>query len=130
MTSSVNLGLELHDSWLESVEVRGLTLLVPLRPAYVYEINAESGEVIGRCMQVDVLLEFDGGVIDGDLGDSPDPILDGSFDVASELIPSLIPVPFKSAGAVTLKLNMWPDYREITISANGLTIRLDGEPHL
>jgi hypothetical protein len=104
--------------------------LIALRPAYVYEINAESGDVIGRCMSVDVIFEFDGGAIDGPLRDLPDPILDHSLSVASEVINDLIPVPYNAASRVTLKLFMWPDYREITITARGLSIRLAGEPRL
>ncbi len=130
MISKPNFGLELHDSFLDSVEVAGKTCRISLRPAYVYEINAELGDVIGPCMEVDVLFESGCGAVDGALGDLPDPVLDGSLHIASEPTPSLIPVPFSSASAVTLKLFMWPDYREIRFSANGLTIRLDGEPRL
>jgi hypothetical protein len=81
-------------------------------------------------MSVDLIFEFDCGAVDGSLGDLPDPILEGSLSVASEAVTDLIPVPFKSASNVTLKLFMWPDFREIIISARGLSIRLDGEPRL
>jgi hypothetical protein len=125
-----NLGLELHDSSLDSVEFAGQTCLIALRPAYAYEINAESGDVIGHCMAVDVVFEFDRGAVDGALGDLPDPILDGSLIIGTERLQSLIPVPFESRDAVTMRLYMWPDYREIVISAIGLMIRFDGVPRL
>lgn len=79
-------------------------------------------------MAVDAVFEFDRGEVEGALGDLPDPILDGSLTVGSDLLESLIPAPFESRAAVTMRLFMWPDYREIVISAQGLTIHLDGVP--
>jgi hypothetical protein len=130
MISKGNLGLELHDSSLDSVEFAGQTCLIAMRPAYAYEIDAESGNVIGPCVVVDVVFEFDRGAVDGALGVLPDPILDGSLMVGSELLENLIPVPFECRDAVTMRLLMWPDDREIVVSARGLVIRLDGVPRL
>jgi hypothetical protein len=127
MISPTNLGLELHDSVLHSVMQVGQTCRIALRPAYLYEVNAASGEV-GTCMRQDAVLEFDHGSVDGSLGDLPDPILDGSLSVGSKLIEDLIPAPFEAKESVTLKLFLWPDYREIVISAQGLTVRLEGVP--
>jgi hypothetical protein len=81
-------------------------------------------------MIVDASLEFDHATVDGVLGDLPDPILDGSLSVGRELIENLIPALFESSDAVTMRLFMWPDYREIVVSARGLTVRFDGVPRL
>lgn len=120
-------GLEFHDSWLESVRRIWETCLIAFRPSYVYEIDAKSGE-IGPCMTVDAKFEFDHGSVNGVLGELPCPILDGSLYVESELIEDLIPVPFDSKGAITMKLFMWPDYRKIVIDAQGLRVQLEGVP--
>ena len=121
--------MELHDSSLDSVVLDGQACLIALRPAYVYEVNVESGE-LGPCMIVDALLEFDHATVNGVLGNLPDPILDGSLNVGSQLIENMIPAPFESRDAVTMRLFMWPDYREIVVSARGLTVRFDGVPVL
>jgi hypothetical protein len=115
MASQKNFGLEFHDSLVDSVSQVGQTCLIALRPAYVYEVDVESGE-LGPCMTVDAVFEFDHGSVDGVVGDLPNPILKGSLIVGSELIDYLIPAPFDSKDAVTMKLFMWPDYREINIS--------------
>jgi hypothetical protein len=129
MASQNSFGLELHDSAFDSVVHVEQTCLIALRPAYVYEVDGESGE-LGPCMTVNILFEFDHGCVDGVLGDLPNPILDGSLSVDAQLIEGLIPVPFDGQGAVSMKLFMWPDYREIAISARGLKARLDGVPRL
>lgn len=128
MIDKSDFSLELHDSRLDSVVQAGQVCLIALRPAYVYEVDAESRE-LGPCMIVDALLEFENAAVNGDLGDLPDPILDGSLSVGSDLLENLIPAPFESSTAVTMRLFMWPDYREIAISAQRLSIRLDGVPH-
>jgi len=120
-------GLEFHDSWLELVDQIEETCLIAFRPSYVYELKGESGE-IGPCMIVDTKFEFEHCSVEGDLGDLPCPILDGSLCIDSELIKGLIPVPFDGKGAITMKLFLWPDYREIVIAARGLRVRLEGVP--
>jgi hypothetical protein len=124
-----SFSLEFHDSLLGSLIQTGEACLIELRPAYVYEINVDSDE-LGPCMIVDASLEFDHATVDGVLGDLPDPILDGSLSVGRELIENLIPALFESSDAVTMRLFMWPDYREIVVSARGLTVRFDGVPRL
>jgi hypothetical protein len=121
--------VELHDSVLHSVTQVGHMCLIALRPAYLYEVNVASGEA-GTCMRQDAVLELGYGSVDGSLGDLPDPILDGSLIIGSNLIENLIPVPFEGTEAIKLRLFMWPDYREIVISARGLTVRLEGVPSL
>ena len=123
------LGLELNDARLNSVDIAGGTCRITFRPAYLHELDVESGDTVGPCMEVDVEFIFDCGAIEGALGDLPASILRCSLDVAAETMPRLIPVPFNSATTVALKLLMWPDYREIIISANAITIRLDRGPH-
>lgn len=113
MISKPNLGLELHDSWLDSVDVADQTCRVALRPAYVYEIAVESGDVIGPCMEVDILFDFDRSAVDGVLGDLPDPILDGSLDVASEAIPSLIPLHQRALRHLTATLRAVTEHKAI-----------------
>jgi ribosomal protein L7/L12 len=129
MIDKSGFSLELHDSSLDSVVQAGEVCLIALRPAYVYEVNVESGE-LGPCMIVDALLEFEHVTVNGDLGDLPDAILDGSLLVGSDLLKNLIPAPFESIATVTMRLFMRPDYREIVISAQRLTVRLDGVPRL
>jgi hypothetical protein len=129
MISGSSLELEFHDSVLHSVTQVGQTLLIALRPAYVYRVNVESGEA-DTCMKQDAVFEFNGGRIDGVLGDLPEPILDGSLGVDLEVIDDFISLPFDRNGAITLKLFVWPDYREIIVSARSLTVRLEGDPVL
>jgi hypothetical protein len=125
MISGNRRELEFHDSVLNSVTRVGQTCLIALRPACVYEVNVESGEA-HTCVKQDAVFEFDFGRIEGILGDLPDPILDGSLGVDLEVIDNCIPVPFDRKGAVMLKLFMWPDYREIIVSAQSVTV-LEGE---
>ena len=126
MTTGSRRELEFHDSVLHSVTWVGQTCLIALRPAYVYEVNVESGE-FRACMKQDAVFEFDGGRIEGILGDLPDPILEGSIGVELDVIEHCIPVPFDRRGTVTLKLFLWPDYREINVSAQSVSVRLEGE---
>jgi hypothetical protein len=128
MISEGSLGLEFHDSSLHSVDFAGQKCLIALRPAYVYEVDAHSRDVTGACAVVDVTFELDHVALEGDLGELPTPILDGSLIVGSDLHEGLIPAPFESKENLTMRLYLWPDYREIAISARGLKICLDGVP--
>lgn len=122
-----NVGLELHDSKLHSVTQVGQHLHIALRPTYIYHASERSVDDL-ICMSQDAVFEFDDGHLEGDLGDLPDAILDGSLILGSRRIDGLIPVPFHAVGLSSLKLFLRPDYREIAIVGRGLRIRLEGEP--
>lgn len=126
MVSGSSLGLEFHDSVLQSVSQEGQACLIALRPAYVYEVNVGSGEA-HTCMKQDAIFEFNDGRIAGTFGDLPAPILDGSLAVDSQVVDGLLPVPFDRDGVITLKLFMWPDYREIIVSARSVAVYLEGD---
>ena len=123
----MNEAIELHDSVLDSVKESGSKITVALRPAYIHKSLGEPGVNDGVVELQDLCFEFASGQIEGTLADLPADILDGELQKGSDRLSNMIALPCEFVGQVRFAVHLYPDYREVIISADGLKITPEGE---
>ena len=86
--------IELHDSSLTAILRVGAAVRLELRPACIFN------ELYDYFTQ-DIVIEFDSGRFDGEIGDLPDSILDGNLRIGNHAFPGTIPLPCESNEAAS-----------------------------
>jgi hypothetical protein len=127
MPDHLNAAIELHDSVVGSLAHVGQVVQLALRPAYMHKSVAEPGVDDGIGVVQNVILEFDGGQIEGNIEDLPADIFDGDLQVGSQIFDNMIPLPSEVAETVRLTLFISPDNRKLSVSGQGLKVIMEGE---
>jgi hypothetical protein len=122
----MNLAIELHDSKCLAVETdshgRGSVLI----DAYVHRTDGEPGAAPGEGGVQRIRLKFGSMSVDGEVGDLPASIFEGSLTVGASVQDNMVPFPATYSGAVRLSLMLADDAREIVVSGIGLSIESEG----
>lgn len=127
MSDGLNSAIELHDSTVASVVHVGQLIQVALRPAYVHKTAGIPGTDPGSGYVQDFILEFSAGRVEADFGALPAEILHGQLFVDGQTIDNMVNLPCEITGAVSLQVNLGPDYRKAIVSGSGVKVTPAGD---
>src|ERR1700679_93737 len=117
----MNAAIELHDSKCLMVETnnegRGFVLL----DAYVHRSDGEPGVASGEGGFQRIRFRFDGVSVDGEVGDLPAYIYEGSLVIGESVQENMVQFPMKSSDAVRLSMMISEDARVIVVAGIGLS---------
>ena len=99
----MNRALDLHKSGLAAVVASRESVIVKLRPGYVYE-GGEPGKDPRRCVAQDIDVTFGGARLVKRPGDMPVGILDGTLLVSGAEEPCPLRLPVRIKGTILLNL--------------------------
>jgi hypothetical protein len=123
----VNAAIELHDSECLIVETdnegRGFVLL----DAYVHRSDGEPGVASGEGGIQRIRFRFDGMSVDGEVGDLPAYIYEGSLVLDKSVQENMVQFPMTTSEAVRLSMMLAEDARVIIVSGIGLSIESEGK---
>jgi hypothetical protein len=123
----MNVAIELHDSECLAVEVdesgRGFVLL----DAYVHRSEGEPGVAPGEGGVQRIRINLGAMSVEGDLGDLPAYIYQGSLTVGTLIKNNMVSIPADYSGPASLRLMLSDDARIVTISGAGISIKPEGE---
>ncbi len=100
----MNQAIELHDSCIAGVEIRGHSVAVRLAPAYVHRSDGEPGVSAGSGWHQEALLQFHGAALQGK-PHAKAYISDGALVVQGRSL-GLLPVPFLASDGVTVSFQL------------------------
>ena len=123
----MNSAIELHDSECMAVQTdiqgRGFVLL----DAYVHRSDGEPGVARGEGGVQRIRLKVDAMTVNGDVGNLPADIYEGSLTVGKSSQNNIVPFPASYSEPVLLRLMIGDDARIITISGVALSIESEGD---
>jgi len=123
----MNIAIELHDSECLAVESgeggQGFVLL----EAYVHRSEGEPGESPGAGGVQRMRFKVDAMVVDGEVGDLPASIYEGSLAIGTSVQNNMLLFPAAYSDNVRLRLMLSEDARVIVVSGTGVSIEPEGE---
>ncbi|MGA2050187.1 MAG: hypothetical protein ABSG96_21005 [Terracidiphilus sp.] len=123
----MNAAIEMHDSVCLAVEVdrsgHGFVLL----DAYVHRSGGEPGRDPGEGGVQRIRISFASMTIDGEVGDLPADIFEGSLTVGTSIQDNMVPFPATYAEAVGLSIMLSDEARVVIVSGMRLSIEPEGE---
>ena len=122
----MNTAIELHDSECLAVEIAELNRGFVLLRAYVHRTIGIPGESPGDGGYQLVRIKIDAMTIDGEIGNLPAYIYEGSLVVGTSIQDNLVPFPAKYSEVVCLKLMFSGDAQVISVSGTGMSIEPEG----
>jgi hypothetical protein len=123
----MNSGLELHDSVVMSYS-QGTGIICLVLDANIHQSAGRPGVDSGNGYTQQIVLDFDDGVIQGEVGNLPTDILHGELQVGDLLFRNMFELPFTGLGDAKLTVFLSPDYRKVTISGSAISVKLIDEP--
>jgi hypothetical protein len=123
----VNVAIEMHDSELVSVGFDEAGSGSVLLRAYVHRTPGEPGVSSGEGGVQLVRIIVEQMEIEGNVGELPSYIYEGSLLAGDILENNMVPFPAEYGSSVRLKMMLSEDARVVTVSGNGATIKPEGE---
>ena len=118
-------GLELHDSRIDQAEIFGTDARVHFSHAYIYKSKGTPGRDPGTGWSQAALLTITNAALTAPWPALPNTIADGVLEVGG-IRHTLLPLPFKRRGDVTLSL-AFTDGTRLEIKGRGASIELLGD---
>lgn len=123
----INIAIELHDSEVLAVDVDGEGRGSVLLDAYVHRTESEPGVAPGEGGVQRVRINLETMKIDGEVGDLPAYIYEGSITIGSSIQDNLIPFPASYSESARLSMMLSEDARVVVVSGSQLSIEPEGE---
>jgi hypothetical protein len=123
----MNSAIELHDSECLAVGVDELGQGFVLLDAYVHRTEGEPGVAPGEGGEQRLRIKVRAMTVEGDVGDLPAYIYEGSLTVEAVVQDNMVPFPAVYSGPVRLSLMLSDDARVVTIAGAGISIEPEGE---
>jgi hypothetical protein len=127
VSDKLNSAIELHDSVVEEISRSDNAVDIALRPACIHQSAGQPGRDNGIAFIQDAYISAEEGSVTGDVGELPNDIFDGDFEVGPQALPNMIELPCDIVGPVTLTLFLSPDNRKLIIVGKRFTVRLEGQ---
>jgi hypothetical protein len=123
----VNVAIEMHDSECLAVDLNeaghGSVLLL----AFVHRTSGEPGISPGEGGVQRVRITMEGMVVEGNVGELPAYVYEGSLMVGDCLQNNMVPFPVEYSTSVCLKMMLSDDARVVAVSGKAAAIRSEGE---
>ena len=123
----MNVAIEMHDSKCLTVECNELGWGSVLLNAYVHRSDGEAGSARGEGGYQLIRVKIEAMTVEGEVGELPAWIYDGSLAVGESLQDDLIPFPTAHSGSVRLSMTLSDDARVITLSGIAVSIEPEGD---
>ena len=123
----MNTSIELHDSDCLAVDIDSRCNGAVLLNAYVHRTDGEPGISNGEGGVQRIRLGVGVMEVEGEVGDLPACIYEGSVAIGTLVQDNMIPFPAKYSEAVRITLMLAEDARVIVVSGIGLLIEAEGD---
>jgi len=123
----MNTSIELHDSECLAVEIGNQSEGFVLLDAYVHRTDGEPGVSSGEGGIQRIRLKVKAMGVDGELGDLPACIYEGSIAIGNSVQDNMIPFPATYSEAIRITLMLADDARVIVVYGVGLSINAESE---
>ncbi len=122
----MNSAIEIHDSWLTSIDKRDDVLRLRLE-AYIHKSEGTPGVDAGTGWTQDVTLVFGNGIVEGSITEWPADLYDGTLTIDGEVSDNIIPIPLDRRG--TIQLTLKPKFDDpIVVRGSDVRLLLQGVP--
>ena len=123
----MNVAIEMHDSEFLAVEPGDAGQGSVLLDAYVHRTDGEPGVSSGEGGIQRIRIKVNAMTVDGEVGELPAYIYEGSLTVGTSLQDNWIPFPASYSESIRLSLMLSDDARVVIISGTGISIEPEGE---
>ena len=123
----MNLAIEMHDSECLAVETEIDRVGSVVLDAYVHRSMGEPGCAEGEGGIQRIRIAVKDMVVEGDLGELPAYVYEGSLEVGGTVFDNMIPFPRTYAATARLKMMLSDDARVVVISGTTLTILAESD---
>jgi hypothetical protein len=122
-----NRAIEIHDSELDAISVRGKEALLHFPKVYIHESSGTPGASAGSGWVQEALLHIRDAAIKGSFSKFPVELLDGYIILGESVLENEIPIPLSHEGFVELRLESWND-EAVLITGSNAQLQLVGDP--
>lgn len=122
-----NRAIEIHDSQLDAITIRGGEAVLRFPKVYVHESTGTPGIDPGRGWVQEALLRISDAAVKRSFSKFPADLLDGYIMLGGSVLKNEIPVPLSHIGTVEPRLESWND-EVVLISGSSAQLELVGEP--
>ena len=126
MPKSLNSSIEIHDSFLNSVETVGKQLELTIE-AYIHKSKGKPGVDPGTGWTQNVLLTIEDGSFDGNIKNIPWDLADGTLQINDQVSDNMIPIPLDQSGQIELTLIDKKSGYRFVARGNRISLKLLGE---
>ena len=127
MSDLLNCSIEIHDSFLNSVESEG-TVLKLFVEAYIHKSKGTPGVDPGTVWVQNVILMIENGSFEGYANAFPYDLSDGTLQVDGKCTRNVIPIPLEAKGQVILMLLDKRSGKNMIARGTRISLKLLGEP--
>lgn len=125
----MNVSIEMHDSECLSVDIAETGTGFVLLDAYVHRTDGEPGVSPGEGGVQRIRMRFEGMTVQGQIGELPAGIYEGSLTVGASFQDNMVPFPATYPGPVRLYMMLSEDARTVEVIGQGVSIATEGEFH-
>ena len=122
-----NRAIEIHDSKLDSISIRGREVVLHFPKVYIHESTGTPGVDARSGWVQEALLRISDAAVKRSFSKFPADLLDGYIKLGESVSKNEIPVPLSHIGTVELRLESWND-EAVLISGGSAQLELVGEP--
>lgn len=125
--TSKNRFIEIHDSKLDTISIRGGEAVLHFSEVYIHESTGKPGTDAGTGWVQQALLRISDATVKRSFSKFPAHLLDGHIMLGESILENEIPIPLSHKGTVELRLESQND-EVVLISGGNVRLELVGEP--
>jgi hypothetical protein len=123
---SKNRSIEIHDSKLDAISIRGGEAVLYFSEVYIHESTGRPGIDGGTGWVQEALLRIGEAAVNRSFSEFPADLLDGQIMLGELVLRNEIPIPLSHKGPVELRLESWND-EVVLIRGGSAQLELAGE---
>ncbi|HWX39095.1 MAG TPA: hypothetical protein VNY09_07620 [Candidatus Sulfotelmatobacter sp.] len=122
-----NRAIEIHDSKLDAISVRGGEAVLHFSKVYIHESTGTPGVDAGSGWVQEAVLRISDAAVKRSFSKFPADLLDGYIMLGESVLKNEIPIALSHKGIVELRLESWND-EVVLISGASAELELVAEP--